>query len=107
MISEQDVLAKIKGVTTVQLRFWIAEDWVRPTRKSAANVFNDADIARLGLLHMLTNELEVGSEAIPIILSLIDQVHDLRDQMRIVAGAIEAQPDGIRVELLECARKQL
>lgn len=106
MINEREVLSRIKSVTAVQLRIWVSEEWVRPMRSGAVVVFNDADIARIRLLDMLDNELELGSEAIPIILSLIDQVHDLREQTRIISKAIENQPDDIRMKILEALRKR-
>jgi len=105
MITEMEILAKVNGVTTAQLHLWISEEWVRPARDNADIAFSEADIARVRLLAMLCNELGVGNEAVPIILSLIDQVHDMHEQMRIIADAIEAQPDDVRTCILECARR--
>ena len=105
MITEIEILARVKGVTTTQLHLWISEQWVRPAQSGNAKLFSEADIARVRLLATLCEDLEVGNEAVPIILSLIDQMHDMHEQMRIIAGAIEAQPDDIRVRILECARK--
>ena len=105
MVDEVEVLVQIASVSAVQLRIWVSEEWVRPTRNDRGLVFNEADVARVRLINMLYNELEVGEEAIPIILSLIDQVHDLREQMRIISDAIDEQPDEIRSTLLGAARK--
>ena len=106
MIDEREILSKINGISAVQLRVWVSQEWVRPVRSGATVVYNEADIARVHLLHLLDNQLEVGSEAIPIILSLIDQVHDMREQMQIISRAVEAQPDDIRTEILKWARKR-
>ncbi len=103
MIDEQEVLTKITSVSAVQLRIWITKEWVRPAQSGAAIVFGEADLARIRLLDMLDNQLGVGSEAIPIILSLIDQVHDLREQTRIISRAIDAQPADIRSKILQAA----
>lgn len=105
MITEMEILAEVNGVTIAQLHLWVSEEWVRPAQGSAKITFSEVDIARVRLLAMLCNELEVGNEAVPIILSLIDQVHDMHEQMRIITGAIEAQPDDIRTCILEYARR--
>jgi chaperone modulatory protein CbpM len=106
MITEHDVLLKIEKVTAVQLRVWISEDWIRPAQSGPAVVFNEADLARIRLLDLLNNQLDIDTEAIPIILSLLDQVHDLREQMRIICSAIGAQPDLVRTEILKEIRKE-
>ena len=106
MIDEQEVLSRVKGISAVQLRVWVSEEWVRPAQSGTVIVFNEADLARVQLLHLLDNQLDVGNEAIPIILSLIDQVHDLRGQMRTVSAAIDTQPDDIRAEILKWARER-
>ena len=106
MITEHDVLLKIESVTAVQLRVWITEEWIRPAQSGSTVTFNEADLARIRLLDMLNNQLDIDSEAIPIILSLLDQVHDLREQMRILCTAVQAQPDDIRAEILKQARKK-
>lgn len=106
MISEKELLSKMGRVTTTQLRMWVSQQWVRPARSDKTAVYNQADLARCQLLDLLDNELEVGSEAIPIILSLIDQMHDLRARMRTLAAAIEEQPDEVRIDIVKCARKR-
>lgn len=104
MITEHDVIAKIQGISVVQLRVWISEEWVKPAQSGATVIFNEADFARVQLLHLLSNELEIGTEALPVILSLLDQVHDLTTQLRIVCKAIEAQPEEVQNEILGHAR---
>ncbi len=107
MIDQQEILIRVKGVTSVQLTFWVHEQWVRPARSGKDFAFNDADIARVHLLHTLNNELEVGEEAIPIILSLIDQVHEMRARMLTISSAIDTQPEDVRLHILEQALKRL
>ena len=107
MIDQQEILIRVKGVSAVQLDFWVCEHWVRPAHSGRDFHFNEADIARVHLLHTLNNELEVGEEAMPIILSLIDQVHEMRAQMLTLSSAIDTQPEEVRRQILEQARKKL
>jgi chaperone modulatory protein CbpM len=96
MLREQEVLSVVTSVSDVQLRVWVSEEWVKPAHDGTNPIFNDADVARVRLLDTLINQLEIDHEATPIILSLIDQVHDLRAQMRSMSQAIEGQPDDVR-----------
>jgi chaperone modulatory protein CbpM len=105
MKNEDDIIVLVEGVSTRQLRMWASEAWVCPTMDVPAK-YSDTDIARVRLLDLLTNQLEVGDEAVPIILSLIDQIHDLRHQMQVVAAAIDAHPGDLSAQLLEIVRKQ-
>ncbi len=104
MITEHDVIAKIEGISVVQLRVWISEEWVKPAQSGATVAFSEADVARVQLLHLLSNELEIGNEALPVILSLLDQVHDLNAQLRIICQAIEAQSEEVQNDILGHAR---
>ncbi len=105
MIDQKEILLRVKGVSAIQLDLWVCEHWVRPAHSDGDFAFNDADIARVHLLHTLNNELEVGNEAIPIILSLIDQLHEMRAHMHTIASAIDAQPETVRRKILEQAKK--
>lgn len=107
MIDQKEILLQIKGISSVQLDFWVCEQWVRPACSGEDLHFNEADIARVHLLHTLYNELEVGEEAIPIILSLIDQLHEMRAHMHTISGAIDTQPEDVRRQILEQAKKRL
>lgn len=100
-----DVLILIERVTVEQLQSWVAEDWVRPAQTGDETRFSDADIARIRLIDTLVHEFEVGEEAVPIILSLIDQIHDLRAEMRSLAEAIEDLPGDARLKLLNLLGK--
>ena len=59
-------------------------------------LFHDIDVARVRLIHDLRTMMRIEDETIPVVLSLLDQVHDLRAQLRAVVGAVEAQPEAVR-----------
>lgn len=59
------------------LEQFIVEKWVLPFNQ-AEMLFDDEDIARINLICELRNDLGVNDEAVPIILSLLDQLHHLR-----------------------------
>ena len=99
MISEEKVLDQLAGVTTYQLRLWVEQEWIIPAHGDDRPLFNEADLARMRLLQTLENDLAVGIEAIPVILSLVDQLHELRGFVKALDNALEAQPNELRNEL--------
>jgi chaperone modulatory protein CbpM len=55
----------------------IVREWVIPADPER-HCFDEEDVARIRLIKVLGEELEVGETAIPIILNLLDQLHVLR-----------------------------
>jgi chaperone modulatory protein CbpM len=104
MMKEKDVLAQIEGLTVTRLRICIEEAWVRPARDTASHVFDDLDVARLRLISELTEDMAVNDDAVPIILSLIDQIHSFRRQLRALEQAVSAQGDAVRADVAALLR---
>lgn len=98
--NEADVLAKIQGLEGSHLQIFIEEGWISPQQTEHGITFREIDVVRVQLILELQNDLSVNADAIPIILSLIDQVHGLRHKLRSLAGAVEAQPEDIQQAIL-------
>lgn len=60
---------------------FIVREWIVPADPER-HCFDEEDVARIRLIKVLSEELEVGETAIPIILNLIDQLHVLRKIIR-------------------------
>ncbi len=102
MITEQTVCTLVVGLDPDALARWIEAAWVRPERHAGGFVFREIDLARVRLIHELTADLAIDEETLPVVLGLLDEVHALRRQLRLVCGAIEtAGPPGLRREIAE------
>jgi chaperone modulatory protein CbpM len=88
MITFTAVLARLPGLDEQRLRVWIEQDWVRPARQGGELMFAEIDLARLHLILDL-EQLEVGDGAMPVVLSLLDQLHTARRQMRLLVDALD------------------
>ena len=44
--------------------------------------------------------MEVGEDAMPLVLSLLDQLYELRGQLKAVLLAVEAQPNEVQQAIL-------
>ena len=82
MISIATVVQRIGRVDEPTVEYWVQQDWVRPRRQGGAYVFEEIDVARVQLIVELRDELAVDDGAIPVVLSLLDQLHATRAEMR-------------------------
>jgi chaperone modulatory protein CbpM len=93
------VLALIRNLDETELTGWIERGWIQPETGQAGWEFLEIDVARIRLVHDLRRNMDVAEDTMPIVLSLLDQVYDLRARLRSVLAAIETQPADIRTRL--------
>ncbi|MHA6325889.1 chaperone modulator CbpM [Roseivivax sp. CAU 1753] len=93
---EYTVVARVERLNLRELRSWVREGWVRPARSEKGPVFDDVDVARIRLLCDLKKDLSLPTDALPVVLTLIDRLHQTRRELRVLTEALEAQPDDIR-----------
>lgn len=98
------VVAMFPDLREQEVIAWIDRGWVRPEGASPDWEFEEIDIARVRLIRDFRHGMAVPEEAMPLVLSLLDQVYALRGQMRAVARAVEAQPDSVRQAILAALR---
>lgn len=101
MITVQDLLDEIRMLQKRDLESWIAEQWVTPIEEPEGPMFRDADVARVRLIAEIKYDFEVSDTALPVFLSLLDQSHDLRRRLDLLAEAIDAQPEDVRTAINE------
>ncbi|MEQ9491326.1 MAG: chaperone modulator CbpM [Alphaproteobacteria bacterium] len=104
MIKEEDVLARIEGLSNSRLRICIEQSWVVPAQTEIGPVFDELDVARLRLIVELIDDLAVNEEAVPIILSLIDTGHGLNRKLRLLEQAIAEQESTVREKIAHCLK---
>lgn len=102
---EQDVVATVRRLQIWELRTWVREGWVKPAQGNDGPCFDDLDIARIRLICDLRKEMSLPAEAVPTILSLLDQLHGLRHELHRLVKAIDQQPEDTRQALLEAYGK--
>jgi chaperone modulatory protein CbpM len=90
------VTAMFTDLPAQELTGWIERGWVQPETAESGWVFQEIDIARVRLIHDLRRDMDIGEETIPMVLSLLDQVYELRARLKAVLHAVEAQPEGVR-----------
>ena len=98
------VVAQFPDLGEAELLDWIQRGWVRAERQEPDWLFEDIDVVRVRLVYDVRYVMGVTDDAMPLVLSLLDQVYGLRAQMRAVARAVERQPEGVRDAILAALR---
>lgn len=91
------VIALFPDLEAAELDLWIEERWVQPEPHDIdVWIFHDIDIARVRLIYDLRRDLDTPEETLPVLLSLLDQVYDLRRKLKSVAAALDDAPPELR-----------
>jgi chaperone modulatory protein CbpM len=105
MPTEQDVLARVESLTVTRLRVWVREGLIKPADKTA-QTYSETDIARAALIQTLEDDLGFDAEDVPVLLSLIDQIHGLRSELRGVLEALDELPQEARTTVRMCIEQR-
>ncbi len=101
------VTALFTDLTQVELTTWVERGWVIPDPTGSSFEFHEIDVARVRLIHDLRRCMDVGEDTMPLVLSLLDQVYELRSRLKSVLQAVEAQPQDVQRTILAAIEREL
>jgi chaperone modulatory protein CbpM len=99
MIRESELIAQFTYLERRVLLTWIEEGVIAPHRDEQGYLFDQVDESRVALACDLHYRMGLDHASLPVILSLIDQLHDARHHLRTLTRAVAEQPDAIRQEI--------
>ncbi|GAB0113232.1 chaperone modulator CbpM [Acidisoma sp. C75] len=106
MITIERMTAAVIGLDPEDLRRWIANAWVRPDGGPGAYRFREIDVARVRLIVQLREDMGLDEGAVPVVLSLLDQLYESRRNLRRLHAAMEATlPPELRSRLIDHLRE--
>jgi chaperone modulatory protein CbpM len=91
MIAFETLIARFPGLDRIELLRWVENRWVLPERRGRRFLFREVDVARVELILEIRREWALDDEAMPLVLGLLDQVYELRRQLRRLVDAVAAQ----------------
>lgn len=91
----------IAGLDEAELGRWIEAAWVHARGGTGAWEFEAVDVARIRLIHTLRTEMEVNEPAVPVVLSLLDQLYELRRNAARLNTALAALSPDARALILQ------
>jgi chaperone modulatory protein CbpM len=100
MITLEMILLEFRALDRAELERWVAAALIRAEGAPEAWRFTEIDVARIRLIVELRHELEVEERTLPIVLSLMDQLYDLRRRTARLNDALAEVPADLRLKLL-------
>ncbi|MFT5539619.1 MAG: chaperone modulatory protein CbpM [Alphaproteobacteria bacterium] len=104
MTPVDDLIAAIEVLRRSDLEAWIDQNLVKPQQDAETLYFTDMECARVHLICTLHYDLEIDGDALPVMLSLIDQLYDTRQRLLSLSAAIAAQDESIQAAILAAMR---
>jgi len=98
------VVALFSDLSRIELTTWVERGWVVPDAEPSGLVFREIDVARVRLIHDLRRGMDVGEDAIPLVLSLLDQVYELRCRLNGVVQVLATQPADVQRAVVDALR---
>ena len=103
--SEEQVITTITRLTPSRLTTYVQHEFLCPAQSENGPVYTAADLARIELICDLDEQFDLQGDALGVVLSLIDQLHGVRSELRRVMSAIEAQPDDLRSRIIAALKE--
>jgi chaperone modulatory protein CbpM len=101
MIPAEAVAALFPDLELVELCAWVEHRWVAPEPGADGGwIFQAIDVARVRLIYDLRRDMAVSEDMVPLVLSLLDQIYELRAQLKSVTRAIDGLPAPVRTQIL-------
>jgi chaperone modulatory protein CbpM len=99
MIRETELIARFTILERQVLLIWIEEGVIAPQRDAEGFLFDQVDESRVALACDLHYRMGLDHASLPVILSLIDQLHDARHHLRTLTRAVAEQPEAVQQEI--------
>jgi chaperone modulatory protein CbpM len=99
MIRERELIAQCTHLEHHVLMMWIEEGVIAPHHDREGYLFDRVDESRVALACDLHYRMGLDHASLPVILSLIDQLHDVRHHLRALTCAVAEQPQAVQQEI--------
>lgn len=100
MMRIDDLVEQISALQRSDLEAWIGEEIVSPQEEAGTLLFTEAECARIRLICTLRYELEIDSDTLPVVVSLLDQLYDTRQRLFSLTAAVAAQDEPVQAAIL-------
>lgn len=96
MIHLSVVSSQLSGITLQHVTEWVSRGWVQANGEAPDLLFAEQDLDRLRLLWALHVDLAIDTDAVPVVLSLLDQVTALRGALAAAVPELRTAPDAVK-----------
>ena len=100
-LSEDQAISAVARLTRVQLVAFVEAEIIIPVMTETGPAFRKIDIMRLELLCELSEQFDMQDDALGVVISLVDQLHGIRAELRAVLDAVEIVQPVVRQRIGE------
>ena len=94
--TEDELVSAVANLTRKRLISFVEAEIIVPVQSDAGHVYRHIDIARIELLCDLSEHFDLQDDALGIVISLVDQLHGVRAELRCVLDAVEQEKSDVR-----------
>lgn len=95
-LSEDQAIAAVVRLTRVLLVSFVEAEIIVPVMTETGPAYRKIDIMRLELLCELSEQFDMQDDALGVVMSLVDQLHGVRAELRTVLNAVETEQPEVR-----------
>jgi chaperone modulatory protein CbpM len=99
-----EIISSIAELRRKDLETWMREALIELDEHEGEQVLSDVACARVRLICTLHYDMDIEANAIPVILDLIDQLHETRGCLNAMSRAVLVQDSKIRDAVLTQVR---
>ena len=100
MLNIDDLVAAISALQRSDLEAWIHEELVVPRKETGMHLFTDMEFARVRLICTLHYDLDIDTDTLPVVLSLVDQLYDTRQRLLSLTAAVAVQDQNVQATII-------
>jgi len=104
MMRIDDLVAAIDSLQRSDLETWIEEELVIANQEAGTFLFSDMESARVRLICALRYDLEIDTDSLPVVLSLIDELYETRQRLLSLTSAVVAQDENVQALIVTALR---
>lgn len=97
----EEVILLVPDLTRADLERWIRDALIETEPTAAQPMLNNIQCARVRLICTLRYDMDVEEETLPVVLDLLDQLHQTRERLHTLSQAVLAQDEEVKAAVLK------
>ncbi|SOE08620.1 chaperone modulatory protein CbpM [Hoeflea halophila] len=97
----EEIFTLLPGLRRDDLERWLRDALIEAAHDNGGPAFSEIQFARVRLICTLRYDLDVEEETLPVVLDLLDQLHDTRERLHTLSQAVLAQDEEVRAAVLD------
>ena len=102
----EEVISLVPELNRTDLERWINDALIEAELHAGSSQLSDIQFARVRLICTLRYDMDVEEETLPVVLDLLDQLHETRDRLHTLSQAVLAQDADVKAAVLEALSKR-